>query len=1176
MKSSLLAIFSTLIWGAVSQEALPLVTTTSTTYPSFVITSTPLPACPSNVLCAHTVCIEEVHVLGTKTVTTTTTVLSTLIKPVTIWTTETSTTTVPGKDCTVTSHIITSRYDTSTVEATTTNFITIDSTVYATTTVVETVSQLCDTTPKPDPSPGSSAGDDSTSDPVTSSVTILEYELDYKKRDTPNSVSLTSSTTLPLPITRTATVDENPTPSRVSQPICAQAGKLTYSLLQGHGWDNLDIKIVTDPVPEFNFGPLHFKSVNLRYSTKQNIIEQGTHPVIEATTGQLSLRATDFVSLLSFVIELPQNAALDDVLLNFELKFGSTATYHYSLIGGSYGQRKSPAWEITNLQFWLPQVQDPKSEFSSLSMTLKRTDTGALVPFDLRQPFQDIDTSSKEWVNQLCGPNLRWESIGLLWSVLRRIPESFEPIEKNQLHILESGTANKPVLAFLRHSINLARHFTLANIIILDLLFQKATMESMIVGDASLICWGSFADAVSVMTYLGIHAEKLTGPYKPSLSSEHKRRLFGRVYNLEKAIVALTGRPLLLNPRFRSTPPPLDLSDEDLLAGGAVLERAVFELDSRGWNLRGGVYPSILALGLMRLLTLRNLKQRQLNAIAELPWCLVYDPDNSNDLPLPRAEIRSYDKDLSDPPVEANVVSLKIFIRLTHLQNVFLLERLLLQYGCPDEGDVLLVSYEMIRLTLMFWMHKDRFRDIRRDMEWLLMAFAVPGGGILCLELLSPTFQGKHPKDNRLSRSSIVQQLSLLVGFLDWVHPSAPNSDLCASCGALQSIATMAATSTTPELATMPTEIICMIGDNLSIHEIKDWTLVSKQFREILLPKLCKHLKFSGNMKKLTSSLNAYFTRKTASFRHLVRHQARLVTFEVTSFNNLRELNAWLVGYGVENIPIGRFLADTPSLQIVFFDLYLPYRKEAHKFISLIRKGPDWHGPKYLYFKKSPEHYHLAKIVGKFKAGALRGICAPPGMSLDDYDELARNGAKLTSLRLDKYFCIYYDDSISTGLNGGLASRINKSFPRLESLNIYDGYSFRLRFYRDHTNSNRWCQDITKAASILANLQRLRRFAFTMDPVEHRDVTINSITAQLLAMMETKGLVPFEVHGVEDVYKLVIAYFAAHAKGLEEICITTRYPMFYRATLTDGAWNMSEESSEDPSQKYLFPNGLGN
>ncbi|KAM0553085.1 hypothetical protein ACHAPJ_007633 [Fusarium lateritium] len=382
------------------------------------------------------------------------------------------------------------------------------------------------------------------------------------------------------------------------------------------------------------------------------------------------------------------------------------------------------------------------------------------------RPFRDIHTGSQEWIDQLCGPNLRWESIALLWSVLRRIPNSFEPIERAQLNFTESGTANETVLSYLRHSITLARHFNLANVIILDLLFQKTIMASMIVGDASLACWASHAETVSMMTYLGLHAEKDVTPYKPTLCSEYNRRLFGRIHNLDKSVVAFTGRPPLLNPQFCTTPPPLDLSDEELHAGGVVLERAVAALDPYGWNRNGRVH----------------LKQRELDVVAQLPACLIYNSDDLSDQPLPQHGKHIYDRDLSDPPVQTNVVSISIFGKLTHLQNMFLLERLLLQYGCPDEGDVLVVSFEMIKLTLLFWTHKDRFRDMRRDFEWLLMAFAVPGGGILCLELLRPTFLGKHPKDSRLSRSSIVQQLSLLVGFLDWVHPSAPNGDLCASC----------------------------------------------------------------------------------------------------------------------------------------------------------------------------------------------------------------------------------------------------------------------------------------------------------------------------------------------------------------------------------------------------------
>jgi hypothetical protein len=61
------------------------------------------------------------------------------------------------------------------------------------------------------------------------------------------------------------------------------------------------------------------------------------------------------------------------------------------------------------------------------------------------------------------------------------------------------------------------------------------------------------------------------------------------------------------------------------------------------------------------------------------------------------------------------------------------------------------------------------------------MAYAAPAGGILCLELLKSTFEG-HLRHSDITRSTIIQQLSLLVGFLDWVSPGAPNADLCCSC----------------------------------------------------------------------------------------------------------------------------------------------------------------------------------------------------------------------------------------------------------------------------------------------------------------------------------------------------------------------------------------------------------
>ena len=58
------------------------------------------------------------------------------------------------------------------------------------------------------------------------------------------------------------------------------------------------------------------------------------------------------------------------------------------------------------------------------------------------------------------------------------------------------------------------------------------------------------------------------------------------------------------------------------------------------------------------------------------------------------------------------------------------------------------------------------------------MAFAVPPSGSLCLELLR---QMKSPAEQEVfpPRSKMIQSLSLLVAFLEWVKPSAPNADLC-------------------------------------------------------------------------------------------------------------------------------------------------------------------------------------------------------------------------------------------------------------------------------------------------------------------------------------------------------------------------------------------------------------
>ncbi|KAM0351639.1 hypothetical protein ACHAPU_002649 [Fusarium lateritium] len=397
---------------------------------------------------------------------------------------------------------------------------------------------------------------------------------------------------------------------------------------------------------------------------------------------------------------------------------------------------------------------------------------GLYISNNTSRPLRDEHSSAKAWTDQFTGGNIRWESIGLIWTYWDGSP------------VFDAQMVGK----CLAYCIELARHFTPGNDVLLYLYYRKATIESLVAGDASLTCWRYFAEAVALLTFLGLHVGSDDTNYIPSLCSEHKRRITARVYNIDKVMVSFTGRPPLLSRRYFSRPLPLDVMDADLIAGGDAIKRAMQALDENGFAANGDILDAALVRAraqtafikeeLLEMALSNNtkasfeiltdLKTRSEKIYGRFPPHLIYQPE---------------ELDESNGDVES--IYCRILLRLEHLQNLFFAERLLLRLGHVNENRMLPISFEMVSLTLLFWTHQDRFSDVRRDFEWLLMAFAAPGGGILCLELLRPTFRGTHPDYPKLSRSAIIQKLSLLIGFLDWVRPPAPNADLCADCKAV-------------------------------------------------------------------------------------------------------------------------------------------------------------------------------------------------------------------------------------------------------------------------------------------------------------------------------------------------------------------------------------------------------
>lgn len=62
----------------------------------------------------------------------------------------------------------------------------------------------------------------------------------------------------------------------------------------------------------------------------------------------------------------------------------------------------------------------------------------------------------------------------------------------------------------------------------------------------------------------------------------------------------------------------------------------------------------------------------------------------------------------------------RLILRLEHLQNILLIERLLLRHGKQDRSDILATSFELVSNTLVFWTHREKIPLLRDDHDWVV------------------------------------------------------------------------------------------------------------------------------------------------------------------------------------------------------------------------------------------------------------------------------------------------------------------------------------------------------------------------------------------------------------------------------------------------------------------------
>lgn len=238
-------------------------------------------------------------------------------------------------------------------------------------------------------------------------------------------------------------------------------------------------------------------------------------------------------------------------------------------------------------------------------------------------------SDSASWLASFTGGNLRWESIGILFTYWAfgaiSSPESDLMFSQAPRGKLERKTYMMQMKACASSCIALCSHVDRGNPLLVYLLYKHLLLESIVSGDSSkylnsgektcliiqgLICWRQLGDLVSVATALGLHRDSDSGPI--TVASEVRRRVYAAVFNIDKVFATFLGRPPLISGRYNSTPLPLDLSDEALLGKEESFREAIEALDPRGWNTDNQIYSTTI----LRARTVFNFIRDEILALA--------------------------------------------------------------------------------------------------------------------------------------------------------------------------------------------------------------------------------------------------------------------------------------------------------------------------------------------------------------------------------------------------------------------------------------------------------------------------------------------------------------------------------------------------------------------------------
>jgi hypothetical protein len=528
------------------------------------------------------------------------------------------------------------------------------------------------------------------------------------------------------------------------------------------------------------FGPTNYSAVFVENSDNiGNDIQLSNDP--DTLPLYDSLQAQNFLMLPSNEFRGSPRIALgvrilrqlpDEQTCNFLIQRNFDASYHALRLGEIITKMAQSLWST-----WGKELREPRNteDLERISAHLcKNSETHF-------QEVQDYET----WITATTGTNLRWEAVGLVFSAICFAVVRYS--ERDAFFATLSGPRRDrrhfalELKDCIQSCVTLSNYMDYINMLMISLLIENLILTTILSGDASLLVWRQLGDLVSMSTALGLH--RLSDEDGPvTFLSEVKKRLFVLVFHIDKGASHLTGRPPALSYRYTRFRVPLDIDDMALMQGKEAIEKAIQKLDSRGWNREGHITSSTIPRAKAFLCIISDevleISLGDPNELKSDRILSLLDRLQETYLSLPSV-IRFSPSDAYLHTVADQVLWYRLNVHLSFLEQRLTLERLAHKIQILNGQSMIDCALEMLKLTNLIWVQRERFAGHHHDYDWMLMCWGVPSSGVLCVEVLKQMKSPSAFEGLKIPKSEIVQNLSLLIGFLEWIRPGAGNYALC-------------------------------------------------------------------------------------------------------------------------------------------------------------------------------------------------------------------------------------------------------------------------------------------------------------------------------------------------------------------------------------------------------------